>query len=164
MGQVTKTNFGLVKTLRLSNAQILDASTGWNYEIVPAKSGFCPFPLFGFLHNHSVSPYGSIDAASRLYFQAGGSLTLGVLDEAVAGAKVSSILGFAQSLSAFCPMDSLISGGGVFGMSSFTDGQIGLDSNVTVVAENGGLDFSGGDPANFMELTIFYTMIPFSSI
>lgn len=169
MGQLTRTNFGIIKRTILTNAQIKALPTA-PVVLVPAISGKAIFVQSAFLWLDWTADYGAIDAAATMgiyYATLLNSPVLTVLDEAVISSKVSYLLAEGESTTAMMLPDPYINVNGnaqniqCFALAGFdVDKVVGTGADVVLKTVNGAsVPFNGGDALNRLIIDVFYMVI-----
>lgn len=145
MGKITRTNFGLTKTVTLTNAQILSFCNS-PVEIAPALSDAVYVGIGAYLLcDHSAGDY-VVNGGSSILFSALG----------LAAVDAGSILVSGSVREVFVPGTSFLTG------VSSADAAGGPSNNLplTISGLNGGGEFSGGNVLNSLRVTIFYNVVP----
>lgn len=153
-----------IATVTLTDSQIQTLPT-IPVEIVAAPgSGKMVLPLYGVASLDWTANYTNINTAARLFIATTNAqnLILGDLVELVGNANVSGLLAFGADALAFFPprVVSNIDGsytrgvGGGWATSDFND------DGLSIGAANGGAgNFTDGDPANTLKVTVYYTVV-----
>lgn len=156
MGKITRTNFGLTKTVTLNNAQILTLPTH-AVTIVPAITASILVPMMTWMRFVWTANIAGIDPTAFIALghdaitRWGGSITEDNGD-------VSNLLASGASANAyFSPPLFPVDVTNTFGYS-MPDADVRARA-LTLFASNA-LDFTMGDPANTLTVTVFYNVIP----
>jgi hypothetical protein len=146
----------------LTNAQIKALPTT-AVEILPAPGvGKCVFPLFAMLHMHWAADYTNIDASAEMLIKNGNQALLSSWSQTVASA-VSSLLagGGPDGTWAWAVLIGNIASSVTFGASGPYDSDI-ANLPLLISATNGGAgDFTGGNVANELEVTVQYLLVEY---
>ncbi len=141
MGQITRTNFGICKTVTFTNAEILQLPVNSPVELIPAIPGKVIVPLSGIAVFHWVADVTGIDDTTDL-IQVGYSSAFGLIDQvctnAILTAGSSQVAGKTWSV-----------------LVSTTDDIADYAGRIELVIVNA-LAFTGGAIGNRLTVKVFY--------
>jgi hypothetical protein len=166
MGRITRTNFGLTRTTKVTNAQIIALPT-MAVPVIPAKPNFCITPVLIALEFIWTADYTNIDANAACSFFVGdpanGNTIVGEAHENV-GTQVSGtfapgksvITWFTQGIQIDAPASTLTYS---IPLPGYVPSQMkGQPLNFALINGVSG-NLTGGNAANTMWITVFYNMI-----
>lgn len=153
-----------VATKTLTDAQVKALPTTAVTLLAAPGTGFALVPIHATVRLAWAVDYTNIDAAARLFINVGSSEILARLDEAVLGA-ISNLLAGGEDANALMPAVGFAPASAspvpFNGSSGFFDGDI-ENRTLNISATNAAAgDFTGGDAANVLKVTLLYYTVTF---